>query len=134
MSPKVIVVGRMYFLFLFTVHTVLGYTLYVYQIARQTGRDIMRVDVDKIKSCWVGDSEKNIKALFDRYRNICRDTTPAPILLFNEADAVLGVRMESASRAVNAILSGNEEIDINELANDCRHERLTQSSRHKIGF
>lgn len=111
-----------------------GKTETVYQIARQTGRDIMRVDVDKIKSCWVGDSEKNIKALFDRYRNICRDTTLAPILLFNEADAVLGVRMESASRAVNAILSGNEEIDINELANDCRHERLTQSSRHKIGF
>lgn len=32
-----------------------GKTETVYQLARQTGRDIMRVDVDKIKSCWVGD-------------------------------------------------------------------------------
>ena len=35
-----------------------GKTETVYQLARQTGRDIMRVDVDKIKSCWVGESEK----------------------------------------------------------------------------
>lgn len=42
--------------------------------------------------------------------------------------------LDERHRAVNAILSGNEEIDINELANACRHERLTQSSRHKIGF
>ena len=78
-----------------------GKTETVYQIARQTGRDIMRVDVDKIKSCWVGESEKNIKSLFDRYRNICKNSKLAPILLFNEADAVLGVRMEGAARAVD---------------------------------
>lgn len=59
-----------------------GKTETVYQLARQTGRDIMRVDVDKIKSCWVGESEKNIKILFDRYRNICKNSKPAPILLF----------------------------------------------------
>ena len=55
----------------------------VYQIARATGRDILRVDVDKIKSCWVGESEQNIKKLFDRYRNICKDSTLAPILLLD---------------------------------------------------
>lgn len=32
-----------------------GKTETVYQLARRTGRDIMRVDVDKIKSCWVGE-------------------------------------------------------------------------------
>lgn len=68
-----------------------GKTETVYQLARQTGRSIMRVDVGKIKSCWVGESEKNIKSLFDRYRRICKSNSLAPILLFNEADAVLGV-------------------------------------------
>lgn len=204
-----------------------GKTETVYQIARQTGRDIMRVDVDKIKSCWVGESEKNIKALFDRYRNICRNSKLAPILLFNEADAVLGVRMEGAARAVdkmensiqniilqemetlegimiattnlttnldkaferrflykirfdkpalesrakiwqtmlpdltdedaqilasqfdmsggeieniarkhsvNAILSGKEAIDIQEIIMTCRHERISRNNRPKIGF
>ena len=190
-----------------------GKTETVYQIARQTGRDIMRVDVDKIKSCWVGESEKNIKALFDRYRNICKNSKLAPILLFNEADAVLGVRMEGASRAVdkmensiqniilqemetlegimiattnlttnldkaferrflykirfdkptlearakiwqtmlsgisggeieniarkhsvNAILSGREAIDIQEIITTCKQERISQNNRPKIGF
>lgn len=204
-----------------------GKTETVYQLARRTGRDIMRVDVDKIKSCWVGESEKNIKALFDRYRNICKNSELAPILLFNEADAVLGVRMEGASRAVdkmensiqniilqemetlegimiattnlttnldkaferrflykirfdkptvnarteiwkamlkglsnedaqtlasqfdlsggeieniarkhsvNAILSGNDAIDIQELISSCRHEKITKDNRPRIGF
>lgn len=92
-----------------------GKTETVYQLARQTGRDIMRVDVDKIKSCWVGESEKNIKALFDRYRNICKDSTLAPILLFNEADAVLGVRMEGASQAVDKMENSIQNIILQEM-------------------
>lgn len=39
-----------------------GKTETVYQIARATGRHILRVDVNEIKSCWVGESEQNIKS------------------------------------------------------------------------
>lgn len=92
-----------------------GKTETVYQLARQTGRDIMRVDVDKIKSCWVGESEKNIKSLFDRYRSICKNSTLAPILLFNEADAVLGVRMEGASSAVDKMENSIQNIILQEM-------------------
>lgn len=92
-----------------------GKTETVYQIARQTGRDILRVDVDKIKSCWVGESEKNIKHLFDRYRNICKNSKLAPILLFNEADAVLGVRMEGASQAVDKMENSIQNIILQEM-------------------
>ena len=92
-----------------------GKTETVYQLARQTGRHIMRVDVDKIKSCWVGESEKNIKAIFDRYRNICKGTELAPILLFNEADAVLGVRMEGAARAVDKMENSIQNIILQEM-------------------
>lgn len=92
-----------------------GKTETVYQIARQTGRDILQVDVDKIKSCWVGESEKNIKALFDRYRNICKNAELAPILLFNEADAVLGTRMEGASRAVDKMENSLQNIILQEM-------------------
>ena len=98
-----------------------GKTETVYQIARETGRDIMKVDVDKVKSCWVGESEKNIKSLFDRYRNICREREKnaqlAPILLFNEADAVLGVRMEGASRAVDKMENSIQNIILQEMEN-----------------
>lgn len=98
-----------------------GKTETVYQLARLTGRDILRVDVDKVKSCWVGESEKNIKGLFDRYRNICREKEKngllAPILLFNEADAVLGVRMEGASRAVDKMENSIQNIILQEMEN-----------------
>lgn len=92
-----------------------GKTETVYQIARMTGRDIMRVDVDRIKSCWVGESEKNIKALFTRYRNMCKNSTKAPILLFNEADAVLGVRLEGASSAVDKMENSIQNIILQEM-------------------
>lgn len=92
-----------------------GKTETVYQIARQTGRKIMRVDVDKIKSCWVGESEKNIKALFDRYSNICKDNRLAPILLFNEADAVLGVRTEGTSNAADKMENSIQNIILQEM-------------------
>lgn len=92
-----------------------GKTETVYQLARKTGRAIMRVDVDKIKSCWVGESEKNIKALFDRYRRICKDSSLVPILLFNEADAVLGVRLEGASSAVDKMENSIQNIILQEM-------------------
>ena len=92
-----------------------GKTETVYQIARKTGRNIMKVDVDKVKSCWVGESEKNIKAIFDRYRNICNNSELAPILLFNEADAVLGVRMEGAARAVDKMENSIQNIILQEM-------------------
>ncbi|MDR2739691.1 MAG: ATP-binding protein [Treponema sp.] len=65
-----------------------------YQIARKTERDIMLVDISDTKSMWFGESEKKIKAVFDRYQGLVKHSPIAPILLFNEADAVLGKRME----------------------------------------
>ena len=100
-----------------------GKTESVYQIARKTERDLIIIDVANIKSCWVGESEKNITETFSKYRQ-CVETCRAegrnePILLFNEADAILGIRMENAQRAVdksensiqNIILQGMENLD-----------------------
>ncbi len=92
-----------------------GKTETVYQIARQTGRDILEVNVDEIKSCWVGESEKNISIIFDRYRNICHECDIAPILLFNEADAILGIRMESAIRGVDKMENSIQNIILQEM-------------------
>ena len=47
-----------------------GKTETVYQLARQTQRNLMTVNVSDIKSKWVGDSEKNIQRLFDDYRHL----------------------------------------------------------------
>ena len=56
----------------------------------------MVVNIPEIKSMWVGQSEKNIQDVFDRYRQAVQRSEKAPILLFNEADGILGIRQEVA--------------------------------------
>ena len=92
-----------------------GKTETVYQLARQTGRDIIMVNVSEIKSMWVGESEKNIKGLFDRYRAYCKHCERIPILLFNEADAVLGTRQENVQRAVDKMENSIQNIILQEM-------------------
>ena len=92
-----------------------GKTETVYQLARQSGRDIMEVNVEAVKSMWVGESEKNIKALFDRYRSHVASSQVAPILLFNEADAIIGKRLEGAERAVDRMENSIQNIILQEM-------------------
>ena len=83
-----------------------GKTETVMQIAKETGRDIFIVDMSRLKSKWIGDSEKNIKQLFRTYRSIVKESELAPILLFNEADAIFGKRIReenSTDKMNNAI-------------------------------
>ncbi|MBR5685937.1 MAG: AAA family ATPase [Muribaculaceae bacterium] len=94
-----------------------GKTETVYQLARATGRSIMVVDVPQIKSKWVGESEKNIKALFDRYRMLVKRCELAPILLFNEADAIFGVRKNGAESAVDKMENTIQNIILQEMEN-----------------
>jgi len=82
------------FTILFQGYSGTGKTESAYQIARLTGRDICTVDISETKSQWFGESEKRIKAVFDRYKNMIKHAALTPILLFNEADAVLCKRQE----------------------------------------
>ena len=92
-----------------------GKTETVYQIARESGRDLFIVDVSKIKSCWVGESEKNMKDVFDKYREAVKANGVIPILLFNEADAVFGVRREGAESAVDKMENSIQNIILQEM-------------------
>lgn len=94
-----------------------GKTETVLQLARQTGRDLMQVNVSEIKSMWVGESEKNIKALFDRYRSAVKRSERAPILFFNEADAIISKRSENVARAVDKMENSIQNIILQEIEN-----------------
>ena len=94
-----------------------GKTETVLQLARQTGRDILQVDVSKIKSCWVGESEKNIKSLFDSYKDKVKKSEKTPILLFNEADAIINKRQEGAERSVDKMENSIQNIILQEMEN-----------------
>lgn len=84
----------------------------VFQIARKTNRDVIHVDIAETKSCWFGESEKIIKKVFLEYKDECKkarmENRPIPILLFNEADAIISKRKyvnssSSVSQTENAM-------------------------------
>jgi SpoVK/Ycf46/Vps4 family AAA+-type ATPase len=96
-----------------------GKTETVYQIARETKRNIFMVDISETKSMWYGESEKRIKQIFDSYRSAVEKSETAPILLFNEADAIIGKRKEfnSSSRAVDQTENTIQNIILQEMEN-----------------
>lgn len=92
-----------------------GKTESVYQLARMTGRDIFEVNVEEIKSKWVGETESNIRQLFRQYYELCKCQTVVPILLFNEADAILGKRKEGAEAGVDKMENSLQNIILQEM-------------------
>jgi SpoVK/Ycf46/Vps4 family AAA+-type ATPase len=79
----------------------------------------MLVDIAGTKSKWFGESEKKIKEVFDNYRNYVENSEVAPILLFNEADGVIGKRIEfnSNSRTIDQTENSIQNIILQEIEN-----------------
>ena len=92
-----------------------GKTESVYQLAKRTKRDIIMVDVSKLKSMWVGESEKNLKRLFSDYKKKVQNTSVTPILLFNEADAIFGIRKSGADDAIDKMENSLQNILLQEM-------------------
>ena len=78
-----------------------GKTETVYQLAKKTNRKVLHVDISEAKSMWFGESEKRIKKIFTDYTRLCRECKKhkenTPILLFNEADALISKRKDVSS-------------------------------------
>ena len=94
-----------------------GKTAGVYELARRTGRDVYAVDMSQLKSKWVGDSEKIVKGVFDLYRSMCRKKEVAPILLFNEADAIFAKRLENPRDSVDQMMNSIQNICLDAIEN-----------------
>ena len=91
-----------------------GKTASVYDIAKKTGRRIMAVDISNTKSMWFGESEKKIKKVFDDYKKSLTNEI-APIMLFNECDAVFGTRKTVGSSSVDQTENAIQNIILQEL-------------------
>ena len=94
-----------------------GKTETVLQLARESGRDIMQVDIAGIRDKFVGESEKNIKGVFERYKALCQSCEITPILFFNEADALINSRLERTSSSVEKMDNAIQNILLQEMEN-----------------
>lgn len=76
-----------------------GKTETVYQLAKRTNRPLYHVDIGSIISPWIGGTENNVALIFEKYEKLCsrarKHGENIPILLFNEADALFGSRLEN---------------------------------------
>ena len=94
-----------------------GKTETTLQLARKTGRDVLCIDVSQLKSKWVGESEKNVKGVFNTYRTLCKRKGKTPILFINEADAIFSKRIENVERSVDQMYNALQNIILQEMEN-----------------
>ncbi|HPQ35637.1 MAG TPA: ATP-binding protein, partial [Tenuifilaceae bacterium] len=94
-----------------------GKTETVYQVAKATNREILKVDISQSKSFWFGESEKVIKRIFSDYYQYSKDKQVTPILFFNEADAIISKRKDVTKSSVGQTENAIQNIILEELEN-----------------
>lgn len=94
-----------------------GKTESVYQLAKNSGRNIFKVDISETKSMWFGESQKLVKKIFTEYDEMKRNEELCPILLFNEADAIIGKRKSAGSSNVADTENAIQNIILEEMEN-----------------
>ena len=92
-----------------------GKTELVQQLAIATQRDLFQVNIATLRDKYVGESEKQLKRIFDKYRSLVKTQERAPILFFNEADAIFGNRMENTQRSVDKMETALQNIILQEM-------------------
>ena len=80
-----------------------GKTITSLAFAKSLKRDVLSFDCSKILSMYVGESEKNVRNIFDKYYELKAKSKSEPILLLNEADQFLSARSDGN-------LSGSEKM------------------------
>lgn len=69
-----------------------GKTMTALSLAKSMKKRVLSFDCSKILSKYVGESEQNVRKIFDTYRDLALKTKSEPVLLLNEADQFLSAR------------------------------------------
>lgn len=94
-----------------------GKTLTATALAKTLKKDILHFDASKILSMYVGESEKNVRNIFDTYRTIVKESGVEPILLLNEADQFLTARSTDTSSSVSQMYNQMQNIFLEQIEN-----------------
>ncbi|MBE6251941.1 MAG: AAA family ATPase [Bacteroidales bacterium] len=78
-----------------------GKTETVKQLAKETGRDVILFDLAKVTASAWGATEKYYRAIFRAYNYMVAISSRIPILLMNEADAMLSKRIKGIEKSID---------------------------------
>jgi AAA+ superfamily predicted ATPase len=92
-----------------------GKTLTASALAKSLNRDLLHFDCSKILSMYVGESEKNVRNIFDTYKKIVAESGVEPVLLLNEADQFLTSRSTDTSSSVSQMYNQMQNIFLEQI-------------------
>lgn len=92
-----------------------GKTLTAHSLAKSLKRQVLSFDCSKILSMYVGESEKNVRKIFDTYADLTRQTKTEPILLLNEADQFLSSRSSGVGSSADQMHNQMQNIFLEQI-------------------
>ena len=94
-----------------------GKTMTAYSLAKSLKRQVLNFDCSKILSMYVGESEKNVRKVFDTYTELATKSKTEPILLLNEADQFLSARSSGAGGGAEQMHNQMQNIFLEQIEN-----------------
>ena len=92
-----------------------GKTMTAVSLAKTLKRPILSFDCSKILSMYVGESEKNVRKIFDDFKTLSKKAKVDPILLLNEADQFLSARSEGTGSSADKMHNQMQNIFLEQI-------------------
>ena len=92
-----------------------GKTMTAMSLAKTLKKPILSFDCSKILSMYVGESEKNVRKIFDDFKDLSVKAKVEPILLLNEADQFLSSRSEGAGSSADKMHNQMQNIFLEQI-------------------
>ena len=92
-----------------------GKTMTALSLAKSMKRRVLSFDCSKILSKYVGESEKNVRSIFDTYKDLCKKTKSEPLLLLNEADQFLSARSTDGTSGADKMHNQMQNIFLEQI-------------------
>ncbi len=92
-----------------------GKTLTAYSLAKSLKKQVLSFDCSKILSMYVGESEKNVRKIFDTYKDLAIKTKSQPVLLLNEADQFLSSRTQGSGSSAEQMHNQMQNIFLEQI-------------------
>ena len=92
-----------------------GKTMTALSLAKSMKKRVLSFDCSKILSKYVGESEKNVRNIFDTYKELSNKTKSKPLLLLNEADQFLSSRTTDSSSSADKMHNQMQNIFLEQI-------------------
>ncbi len=92
-----------------------GKTMTALSLAKSLKKQVLSFDCSKILSMYVGESEKNVRKIFDTYKDLAQKIKNEPVLLLNEADQFLSSRTQSAASSADKMHNQMQNIFLEQI-------------------